>query len=126
MKPFNECTPEEISDYNTAQQDTIDCHTRAIAKLRVRNQATNIEDDEKNENKEKIADLRADRGILRARRDAFYASRAQIEPPTEKQLSALKENLDAVNKLTVERRIAVKVTELATDALKTFSDIQPG
>ncbi len=125
MKPFNECTPAEIDAYNTAQQDSVDCITRSIGKLRIRNLHAGVSQDEIAENNEKISDLKVDRALLRARRVAYFANRARIEPPTETQLSALKTNLDEVNRLTVERRIVVEVVKLTTDALNTFTEIQP-
>ena len=125
MKPFNDCTPEEIDDYNAAEQDAADCLTRSIGKLRIRNVHSDVEEDEIAENNEKITDLRADRALHEARGEAFFANSARIEPPTEDQLTALKTNLDEVNRLTVERRIVVEVVKLTTDALNTFTEIQP-
>lgn len=125
MKNVNECSLKERGDYSEAQQDAIDTHTRGIAKLKVRNAADGIYEDEIQDNLAKIADLKADRGILRARRDAFFASQSAINPPTETQLKQIKKDLDSVNALTVDRRIASEVVCLATDALNTFSEIQP-
>lgn len=125
MKPFDECTPAEIDDYNTAQQDSVDCITRGIGKLRIRNIHADVSQDEIAENNEKISDLKVDRALLRARRVAFFANRARIEPPTTAQLTALKKNLDDVNKITTQRRIIGEVVALATENLNTFNEIQP-
>jgi len=124
MKTYNECTPEEVNDYNLAQQDAADTHTRGIGKLKLRNLHPDVKEDEIAENNERIADLKADRAIVRARRDAFYASRAQIEPPTQPQLQGLKRDLEDVNRLTAQRRILEEVVKLAADALNTFGEIQ--
>jgi len=125
MKRINECSPQELVEYNAAQQDAIDTHTRGIAKLKVRNAVDGIDENEYQENLARIADLKAERGILRARRDAFYAAQSAINPPDSHQLAQIKSNLDAVNALTVDRQIVVEVVGLATDAFNTFSDIQP-
>lgn len=125
MKNYNDCTPDEINDYNLAQQDAADTHTRGIGKLMVRNLHPNVEEDEIAENNEKIADLKAARGIVRARRDAFYANQAAMEPPTPSQLQSLKRDLGKVNRLTAQRRILTQVTQLTTNALNTFNEIQP-
>ena len=125
MKPHHECTPEEINNYNIAQQDTVDTHTRGIVKLRQRNFDPATPEDEWKENNEKITDLRADRSIVRARRDAFYAKRATIKPPTEAQMDELKKNLDMVNSLEAKRKIVNDVVKFAHAATETFTKIQP-
>lgn len=125
MKKRNDCSLKELGDYNDAQQDAIDTHSRGIAKLKVRNAASEVREEEYQENLAKIADLRMARGILRARRDAFYASRSAINPPTKPQLQRIKKSLDAVNALTFDRRIVGEIVSLAADAFNTFGEIQP-
>ncbi len=125
MKSYNDCSTDEINNYNLAEQNAGDTHTRGIGKLRVRNRHPDVKEDEIAENNEKIADLRAARGIIRARRDAFYANQARIEPPTPPQLKSLKRDLDKVNRLTAKRRILTQVVQLTTNALNTFNEIQP-
>jgi hypothetical protein len=125
MKNVNECSLKERGEYNEAQQDAIDTHSRGIAKLKVRNAADGIEEDEIQDNLAKIADLKVDRGILKARREAFFASQSAINPPTDPQLKQIKTDLDSVNALTVDRRIVSEVASLTTDAFNTFSEIQP-
>lgn len=125
MKPYNDCTPEEIDNYNRAQQETADTHTRGISKMILRNLQSGVSEEEREENIETIADLRADVAILRARREAYYANRSRIEPPTNTQLQALRNNLNNVNRLTIKRNVTRKVVVITTKALNSFKEIQP-
>ena len=126
MKTITQCSSDEVNNYTTAQQDAIDTHSRGIAKLLVRNGVDGISNEEHEDNLVEIADLRAERGILRARRDAFYADKSAINPPSKDQLKALKKNLNAVSRLSVKRKIASKVVALATSSVTLFNQIQPG
>lgn len=124
-KNFDECTPEEILAYNKAVETRELTINASIGKLRSRNRELASHARERQENKNKIADLTGELAILLAMADAFAMLHDAINPPGKPLLDRLKSLLDAVNELTSDRRVLEAVVDATTEAARTFRSIQP-
>lgn len=126
MKSRDNCSLSERDAYDQSQRNGTNLLSRSITKLEIRNLRPDVKQEEIEENLEKIADLKANFGVLEAQGVAFKVNRAKIEPPTLDQLQVLKNTLDKVNELTTERRIFLEIVQITNDALETLKEINPG
>ena len=125
MKRFEDCSVEEIRAYHKAEVRKEHTLMRSRFKLRKRNIRLASVDPEHMANQAKIADLTAEIAAHQSMANAFFDRQAAINPPTDAQLKSLKAQLDAVNKLTINRRILKAVVKATTNAANTFKKIQP-
>lgn len=125
MKSNDNCSLLECDVYDQSQRNATNLLSRSITKLEIRNLRPGVKQDEIEDNMEKIADLKANLGILESQGVAFKVNRAKINPPTSDQLKVLKKNLDKVNELTTEKRILVEIGQITTEALDTIKEINP-
>lgn len=125
VKSNDNCSLLECDVYDQSQRNATNLLSRSITKLEIRNLRPGVKQDEIEDNMEKIADLKANLGILESQGVAFKVNRAKINPPTSDQLKVLKKNLDKVNELTTEKRILVEIGQITTEALDTIKEINP-
>lgn len=70
------------------------------------------------------ADLVGKQSKLEAARQAFSQGKAAINPPSDAEVEAIKNNLDELRKLTSSATAAKSAISLATNALALFNRIQ--
>ena len=116
--------PAQRNAYYSAHERCRETILGSIDRLRSRNREQ-IDAGERAVNDNEILSFKGDLHLHDAKKTAFDAENAAINPPTDAQLEALKNTLAKVERLTANSRIAEEIVALVKEGIGVFEQIQP-